>query len=39
MLEGRSPSDARGVVTEFYSTQGVEIPDVTIDDWIEVLRV
>jgi lipoate-protein ligase A len=39
MLEGRSPSEAREVVTEFYSTQEVEIPDVSIDDWVEVLRI
>ncbi len=39
MLEGMSPSEVRGVVTEFYSTQEVEIPDVSIDDWVEVLRI
>lgn len=38
-LEGRNISDAREILAGFYKDQEIEIPGITIDDWMSVLRV
>jgi lipoate-protein ligase A len=36
-LENRPTTEARKVVTEFYGGRNVELPGITVDDWMQVL--
>lgn len=38
MLDGKALTDMPGVVENFYSQQAFEIPGVTAQDWIELLK-